>query len=190
MFSISKWLLSFILLAFVTLTPSISFGADNSTKSSIYDFKMKDIDGNMVDFSKYKGKVLLIVNVASQCGFTKQYSGLQELYLYYKSKGLEILAFPCNQFRGQEPGTNEEIKAFCTNKFDVSFPLFDKIEVNGENEAPLYKFLKANQEVKDDIKWNFTKFLVGRDGKIIARYEPQVTPEQLDDTINKLVFSK
>jgi len=190
MFSIFKLLLSSLMVAFIALKISIGYAADNSTKSSIYDFKMKDIDGKMVDFSKYKGKVLLIVNVASKCGFTKQYSGLQELYLFYKNSGFEILAFPCNQFRGQEPGTNEEIKSFCTNKYDVSFPLFDKIDVNGENQSPLYSFLKSNQDDKEDIRWNFTKFLVDKNGKIVKRYESQVTPEELDETVNKLVFSK
>lgn len=189
MFSNFKLLFITILIAFITLNHASSMAADKSAKNSIYDFKLKDIDGKTVDFSKYKGKVLLIVNVASKCGFTRQYSGLQELYLRYKSKGFEILAFPCNQFGGQEPGTNEEIKSFCTNKYDVSFPLFDKIDVNGDNQSPLYKFLKANQDVKDDVKWNFTKFLISKDGKTIKRYEPQTTPEDLDETVNKFVFS-
>lgn len=189
MFFLFKLLTPIILLTIVTLSPSISLAADNASKSSIYDFKLKDIDGKMVDFSKYKGKVLLIVNVASKCGFTKQYSGLQELYLRYKNKGFEILAFPCNQFGGQEPGTNEEIKSFCSNKYDVSFPVFDKIDVNGDKQSPLYKFLKANQDVKDDIKWNFTKFLISKDGNTIKRYESQITPENLDQDVNKFVFS-
>lgn len=189
MFFNFKLLLLLSVIALTTFNFSIGYAAENTTQKSIYDFKMKDIDGKMVDFSQYKGKVLLIINVASKCGLTKQYSGLQALYLMYKNKGFEILAFPCNQFGGQEPGTNEEIKAFCTNKYDVSFPIFDKIDVNGENQSPLFKFLKENQEVKDDLKWNFTKFLISKDGKTIKRFEPQITPDQLDETVNKFVFS-
>ena len=138
----------------------------------IYDFKVKDDMGKDVSLSDYKGKVLLIVNTATRCGFTPQYKELEALYEKYRSEGLEILDFPCNQFGQQAPGTIQEIHQFCTANFDIQFPQFDKIEVNGENAHPLYVWLKKAQK-GGDIKWNFTKFLVGRDGKIIKRYEPR-----------------
>ena len=137
---------------------------------SIYDFKVKDDAGKDVSLAEYKGKVLLIVNTATRCGFTPQYKDLEPLYQKYKSQGFEILDFPCNQFGQQAPGTIEEIHQFCTTNFDIHFPQFDKIDVNGENAHPLYTWLKA-QAGGGDIKWNFTKFLIGRDGKVIKRYE-------------------
>ena len=137
---------------------------------SIYDFKVKDDMGKDVSLAEYKGKVLLIVNTATRCGFTPQYKDLEPLYQKYKSLGFEILDFPCNQFGQQAPGTIEEIHQFCTTNFDIHFPQFDKIDVNGENAHPLYTWLKA-QAGGGDIKWNFTKFLIGRDGKVIKRYE-------------------
>ncbi|MBQ7686669.1 MAG: nitroreductase family protein [Bacteroidaceae bacterium] len=137
---------------------------------SIYDFKVKDDAGKDVSLAEYKGKVLLIVNTATRCGFTPQYKDLEPLYQKYKSLGFEILDFPCNQFGQQAPGTIEEIHQFCTTNFDIHFPQFDKIDVNGENAHPLYTWLKA-QAGGGDIKWNFTKFLIGRDGKVIKRYE-------------------
>ena len=137
---------------------------------SIYDFKVKDDMGKDVSLAEYKGKVLLIVNTATRCGFTPQYKDLEPLYQKYKSQGFEILDFPCNQFGQQAPGTIEEIHQFCTTNFDIHFPQFDKIDVNGENAHPLYTWLKA-QAGGGDIKWNFTKFLIGRDGKVIKRYE-------------------
>ena len=136
---------------------------------SIYDFKVKDDAGKDVSLSEYKGKVLLIVNTATRCGFTPQYKDLEALYEKYRSEGLEILDFPCNQFGQQAPGTIQEIHQFCTANFDIQFPQFDKIEVNGEGAHPLYTWLKAS----NDIKWNFTKFLVSRDGKVLKRYEPR-----------------
>jgi glutathione peroxidase len=148
--------------------------------NSIYDFKVKDIDGKEVDLSKYKGKVLLIVNVASRCGHTPQYETLEKLYKDKKDKGLVILGFPANEFGGQEPGTNEEIKTFCTSKYNVTFDMFSKIVVKGDGQAPLYKYLTseaANPKTTGDIKWNFTKFLVSRDGKILTRFEPKVKPD-------------
>jgi len=145
---------------------------------SIYDIKLKDIDGKDTSLAAYKGKVLLIVNVASKCGYTKQYTGLQALAEKYKDKGVVVLGFPCNQFNGQEPGTNEEIKAFCSSKFNVTFPLFDKIEVNGEKRHPLYvKLAGKDSPFPGDIKWNFNKFLIGKDGKILNRFDSKVTPE-------------
>ncbi len=144
------------------------------------DFKVPTIDGETVDLEDYEGKVVLIVNVASKCGLTPQYDGLEKLYSEYKEKGLVVLGFPCNQFGGQEPGTETEIKEFCTSKFNVTFPMFSKLEVNGEKASPLYKFL-TSQDVKPvgkgDISWNFEKFLVGRDGKVVGRFSPRTKPD-------------
>lgn len=145
---------------------------------SLYDIKLKDIDGKDTTLAAYKGKAVLIVNVASKCGYTKQYSGLEATYQKYKGQGFVILGFPCNQFGGQEPGTNEEIKQFCSSKYSVTFPLFDKIEVNGANRHPLYVALASKSSpFPGDIKWNFNKFLVGKDGKILQRFDSKVTPE-------------
>jgi glutathione peroxidase-family protein len=141
-----------------------------SAQSSVYDFTVKDDAGEDVSLAEYKGKVLLIVNTATRCGFTPQYKDLEPLYQKYHAQGFEILDFPCNQFGQQAPGTIQEIHSFCTANFDIHFPQFDKIDVNGENAHPLYTWLKA-QAGGGDIKWNFTKFLVGRDGKVIKRYE-------------------
>ncbi|MCR5729318.1 MAG: glutathione peroxidase [Ruminococcus sp.] len=156
---------------------------------NIYDFSVKDANGNMVDLSEYRGKVLLIVNTATGCGFTPQYEGLQDLYEKYNEKGFEILDFPCNQFAGQAPGTEEEIVDFCQSRYGVTFRQFAKIEVNGKNEAPLYTFLKKQKGglLGDNIKWNFTKFLVDKDGNIIERFAPTVKPEKLDEKINNLL---
>lgn len=146
--------------------------------ASLYDIPLKDIDGQSTSLAAHKGKVLLIVNVASKCGHTKQYAGLEALYRKYHDQGLVVLGFPCNQFGGQEPGTNAEIKQFCTLKYNVSFPMFDKIEVNGPNRHPLYAALAGDgSPVAGNIKWNFTKFLVGRDGKILNRFEPKTQPD-------------
>ncbi len=144
----------------------------NVSAQSIYDFKVQDELGREVSLSDYKGKVLLIVNTATQCGFTPQYKDLEPLYQKYHSQGFEILDFPCNQFGQQAPGSIGEIHQFCTANFDIHFPQFDKIDVNGENAHPLYTWLKE-QAGGGDIKWNFTKFLIGRDGKVIKRYEPR-----------------
>ena len=159
---------------------------------SIYDIEVKDIDMNSIKMEKFKGKTLLIVNVASACGFTPQYTGLQNLYDKYKDKGLEVLAFPCNQFGAQEPGSDEEILDFVTNKYDVNFPMFSKIEVNGENACELYKLLKSEQPGEDgnqDLPWNFTKFLVNRDGSVVKRFNPQTTPEEIRDELGHLMGS-
>jgi glutathione peroxidase len=150
---------------------------------SIYAISLKDIDGNSTSLKTYKGKVLLIVNVASQCGYTPQYAGLEALQKKYQDKGFSVLGFPCNQFGGQEPGTNEEIKQFCSSKYQVTFPLFDKIEVNGPNRHPLYLALAGKDSAfPGDIKWNFSKFLVGRDGKILKRFESKVKPDSAELT--------
>ncbi|MGB1580393.1 MAG: glutathione peroxidase, partial [Nevskiales bacterium] len=149
---------------------------------SIYDFSAKTIDGTELPLSEYKGKVLLVVNTASKCGFTPQYEGLEELYRQYKDKGLVILGFPCDQFGHQEPGDEEEIKSFCSLTYDVSFPMFAKIDVNGDNAHPVYKHLKSEKSGllgTGGIKWNFTKFLVDADGKVVKRYAPTDKPASL-----------
>lgn len=156
---------------------------------SIYDFQMKDADGQMVDFNEYKNKVLLIVNTATGCGFTPQYEGLEALYRKYQSDGFEILDFPCNQFASQAPGSDSEIKSFCQLNYDTTFRQFSKIEVKGKNQAPIYKYLTENQGgiLGSEIKWNFTKFLVDRDGNIIKRYAPSTKPEKIEADIKKVL---
>lgn len=157
---------------------------------SVHDFDMQRSNGQTQNLADYRGKVLLIVNTASQCGFTKQYAGLQQLYQAYSAQGLEILAFPCNQFGQQEPGTDTEIQQFCELNFKVSFPLFAKIDVNGENTAPLYWYLKEQAPGlfgSQRIKWNFTKFLVDQHGKVRKRYAPTTTPEAIRADIQALL---
>jgi glutathione peroxidase len=156
---------------------------------NLYDFTVKDNLGKDVSLSKFRGKVLLIVNTATGCGFTPQYAGLQELYDKYKEKGLEILDFPCNQFASQAPGSDEEISKFCTLNYNTTFPRFKKIEVNGENAEPLYKFLKEKQKGlgKSDIKWNFTKFLADKSGNIVKRFAPITTPAAMETDIEELL---
>jgi glutathione peroxidase len=145
---------------------------------SIYDVPLKDIDGKDTSLKPYQGKVMLIVNVASKCGYTPQYKDLEAVYQKYKDQGLVVLGMPCNQFGSQEPGTNEEIKQFCSSKYNVTFPMFDKLEVNGANRHPLYTKLAGNDSpAAGDIKWNFTKFLVGRDGKVVKRFDSKVKPD-------------
>ena len=150
---------------------------------SIYDIPLKDIDGKDTSLKPYQGKVMLIVNVASKCGFTPQYAALEALYRKYKDQGLVVLGFPCNQFGHQEPGSNEEIKQFCASKFDVTFPMFGKIEVNGANRHPLYVLLAGKDSpFSGNIGWNFTKFLIGRDGKILSRFNSPVKPDSAEVT--------
>jgi glutathione peroxidase len=154
--------------------------------SSVYDFTARDIDGKERSLGEYRGKVLLIVNTASQCGFTYQYKGLEALHRKYADKGVEVLGFPCNQFGQQEPGDANEIKNFCSLNYDVTFPLFAKIDVNGPDAHPLYEHLtkqKGGGLMGRKIKWNFTKFLIGRDGEVIARFPPTAKPEALDKEI-------
>jgi glutathione peroxidase len=154
--------------------------------ASVYDFSALDIEGRERSLGEFRGKVLLIVNVASKCGFTPQYKGLEALHRKYADKGVEVLGFPCNQFGAQEPGDADEIKNFCSLTYDVSFPIFAKIDVNGPSAHPLYAFLeneKRGMLGSKSIKWNFTKFLIGRDGKVIARFGPQATPESLEGEI-------
>ncbi len=158
--------------------------------STVYDFTADSLAGKSVNLDQYRGKVLLIVNTASNCGFTPQYEGLEKVYQQFKDKGIEVLGFPCNQFGGQEPGGAEQIGAFCQKNYGVTFPLFAKIEVNGDNTHPLYQYLKAEGRGilgSQAIKWNFTKFLVKKDGSVFKRYAPQTTPKDLMDDIEKLL---
>src|SRR6478752_5313924 len=148
--------------------------------SGALDFKMKSITGKDVDLAEYKGKVLMMVNVASKCGYTGQYEGMEAMYEKYKDKGLVVVGFPCNQFLWQEPGNDEQIAQFCTSKYHVTFPMFSKIEVNGKNAAPLYKYLTSVETKpvkKGKISWNFEKFVVGKNGEVVARFEPGAEPD-------------
>lgn len=156
---------------------------------SLYDFKIKDIDGKDVPMSKYKGKVLLIVNTATHCGFTPQYEGLEKLHKKYHKKGLEILDFPCNQFANQAPESNKEIANFCAMHYKTSFQTFAKIDVNGKYADPLFKYLKKQKlgMLGGRITWNFTKFLVDREGNVVKRFAPNVEPEQISVSIEKLI---
>ena len=168
-----------MLLAAVLILQIISVRAADS----LYDIQVKDIDGKDTSLKPYQGKVMLVVNVASKCGFTPQYTALEAVYLKYQPQGLVVCGFPCNQFGGQEPGTDLEIKAFCTSKYSVTFPMFDKLEVNGANRHPLYVTLAgANSPFPGNIKWNFTKFLIGRDGKILNRFDSSVAPDSAEVT--------
>ena len=144
---------------------------------SVHDFKVKSLDGKDVDLEKYKGKVMLVVNVASQCGATPQYTQLQELHDKYADKGLVVMGFPCNQFGAQEPGSADEIKEFCSIKYRVKFPMFSKIDVNGDEQAPIYDFLKSSSDDHTNIGWNFEKFIVGKDGKVAARFKTRTKPD-------------
>ena len=173
---------------------------------NIYDFTAKDIDGNLVSLQDYKGKVLIVVNTASKCGFTPQYEDLQKLYDNYKDKGVEILGFPCNQFMDQEPGTNQETKSFCSLNYGVNFPLFEKTDVNGKFAHPLFKYLVSEMSnptnkmldamlkdkfpefaVGDAVKWNFTKFIIDKEGNVVNRFEPATEPMDMVSTIENLL---
>lgn len=184
-----------LLLAFTVLALSVSLDAvqgDSPTTrpASALDYTVTDIDGHDVNLSTFKGKVVLVVNVASKCGYTKQYAGLEKLYKDRAGEGLVVIGFPANNFNGQEPGSDEEIKAFCTSKYDVTFPMMSKISVKGEDKAPVYKFLTEPAtagEFAGEIGWNFNKFLLDRSGRIIARFDSKVAPEspELTDAIAK-----
>jgi glutathione peroxidase len=157
----------------VCLTPLLT--VMSLAASSVHDFTLKSIDGQPAPLSGYKGKVLLLVNVASKCGYTPQYTGLESLYEKYKDRGLVVIGIPANNFGGQEPGTDAEIKSFCTRTYNVTFPMMSKVSVKGDDKTPLYQYLTdANG---GDVRWNFTKFLVDKNGKVIGRFEPKVTPE-------------
>jgi glutathione peroxidase len=178
------------ILLVVGLAATFSTGAkkplNKTTNMSVYNFKVADSKGHLTDLSTYQGKTLLIVNVASKCGYTKQYTPLEALYEKYKDKGLVILGFPCNQFGGQEPGTNEEIQEFCSLKFNVQFPVMGKIEVNGKDAHPLYVFLKE-QTGGAAISWNFNKFLIDKNGKIVKRYASGDSLEALEADIQAIL---
>ena len=180
--NLCKYLLSGLVILMATST----FAASN-----LYNFTLPNIDGKPLPLADFKGKVILMVNVASQCGFTPQYSGLEAIYNKYKDQGFVILGFPANNFGQQEPGTNAEIKTFCSRKYSVTFPLYSKISVKGADQAPLYQYLTkdADPSHTGDIKWNFTKFLVDRNGDVVQRFEPAVTPDspEVTSAIEKLL---
>lgn len=158
--------------------------------STAYDFEAARLDGTPQSLADYRGKVLLVVNTASRCGFTPQYGGLEALYRKYRDRGLEVLGFPCNQFGAQEPGDATEIASFCSTRYDVSFPMFAKVEVNGEGAHPLFRHLKHEAPGllgSEAIKWNFTKFLVDREGRVVERYAPNTSPEKLEDEVIRLL---
>jgi glutathione peroxidase len=175
------WMRKFSLV----LALMLAVGVASAAGRSIYDFTMKSIDGEPVSLKSYHGKVVLLVNVASKCGFTPQYAGLEAVYEKYKDRGLVIVGVPANNFMQQEPGTNEEIKKFCSNKYNVTFPMMAKVSVLGGDKAPLYQFLtdkSTNPTIGGDIKWNFTKFLFDRNGNPVARFEPAVKPDSPEVT--------
>jgi glutathione peroxidase len=173
---LSLGLLSFAIL--LTMATSLFAG------SGVYSFTLNSIDGKPAPLADYKGKVILLVNVASQCGYTPQYSALEAIYKKYKDQGFVILGFPANNFGAQEPGTNEEIKTFCSRKYSVTFPMYSKISVKGDDQTPLYSYLtrQTGAGIAGEIQWNFTKFLVDRDGKVVQRFEPAVTPDSKEVT--------
>jgi len=177
----------FAVMIFIsTINFTIPNNKENKTMDNIYDITVADMNGKEVKLSDYKGKVLMIVNVASKCGYTKQYAGLEKIYEKYKSEGFEILAFPCNDFGAQEPGTNKEIQEFCSATFGVKFKLFDKIKVLGDSKSSLYaKLINNSVTDKGDIKWNFEKFIISKSGNIVARYRSNVDPE--DEKITKTI---
>ncbi len=205
----------FYFLRTLTFALFALFAFSGMAQKNVYDFKVKDENGRMVSLSKYRGKVLLIVNTATQCGLTPQFKPLQELYDKYRDKGLVILGFPCNQFKGQAPGTNKEIRQFCEANYGVTFQQFAKIDVNGKNAIPLYRYLKRQQpffgylmsdstqraeferlpkdvpiNVEYDIQWNFTKFIVDCNGKVVKRVEPKDTMEYLEEEVAKVLEEK
>lgn len=170
-------------IPFLGLSIMTAVASAAAPEANILDKSVKAIDGSTVSMSKYEGKVILIVNVASKCGLTPQYTKLQEIYDKYKDKGFVVLGFPCNQFGGQEPGSNEDIQKFCSSQYSVTFDLFDKIDVNGEGASPLYKqltSLDAQPKGAGKVKWNFEKFVVDRKGNVVARFDPKVTPDNAD----------
>jgi glutathione peroxidase len=190
----TRILIAIALIATFGFGNSIAANPPKKTKT-IHDFTVKDIDGNDVKLKKYKGKVALVVNVASKCGYTPQYEGLQALYEKYKTQGFVVLGFPANNFGSQEPGSNTEIKEFCESKYKVTFPMFAKISVKGEDQEPLYKYLtskETNPQYAGDITWNFNKFLVDKNGKILARFTSKDTPqgETVTQAIEKALAQK
>lgn len=179
--------LQLLLLGVIFSSTSFAVEAKKENKeSAFYSFVVKDAKNQDVKLSDYKNKYLLVVNVASKCGYTKQYEGLQKLYQTYEKKDFVILGFPSNQFMGQEPGTNEEIQKFCKLSYGVNFPVFAKVDVNGDNAIPLYKWLTSQEKYSGKISWNFNKFLINKNGEVIKRYPSATTPEEIDQDIKKL----
>jgi glutathione peroxidase len=182
----SRKLFKLSFLGAIILMAGSTFAASN-----VYDFTLPSIDGNPTPLADFKGKVVLIVNVASQCGYTPQYSALESIYEKYKSQGFVILGFPANNFGAQEPGTNAEIKTFCSRKYNVTFPMYSKVSVKGDDQTPLYQYLTKDTSapISGDIKWNFTKFLVDKNGNVVQRFEPKVTPDspEVTSAIEKLL---
>lgn len=180
-----KLTLTIAVIAIGLVAVFVSARTFNSTPSgnnaaSVYDFALKDIDGNQVKLEQYRGKAVMIVNVASRCGFTPQYEGLEAIYRKYKDQGFVVLGFPANNFKGQEPGTDQEIKSFCSTKYDVTFPVFSKISVKGDDQHPLYKYLtgkETNPQFPGEITWNFNKFLLDKTGRVAARFDSKERPE-------------
>lgn len=180
-----KLTLTIAVIAIGLVAVFVSARTFNSTPSgnkaaSVYDFALKDIDGNQVKLEQYRGKAVMIVNVASRCGFTPQYEGLEAIYRKYKDQGFVVLGFPANNFKGQEPGTDQEIKSFCSTKYDVTFPVFSKISVKGDDQHPLYKYLtgkETNPQFPGEITWNFNKFLLDKTGRVVARFDSKERPE-------------
>ncbi len=171
----------------------LAAGLASAAEKSVLDIPLKDIDGKDTSLKAYQGKVLLVVNVASRCGLTKQYKELQALHEKFKDQGFSVVGFPCNDFGAQEPGTNEEIKIFCTEKYNVSFPMFDKLHVKGEEQHPLYKALTGKDGAfPGDVKWNFGKFLIGKDDNPLQRFEPRTTPDDASvvSAIEKAIAAK
>lgn len=168
------------------MTVSALFGSQTSSET-LFDFKVKDIDGKSVSLDKYSGKVVLVVNLASACGFTPQYTELQQLYEKYAKQGLVVIGFPCNQFGAQEPGSNQSIKSFASSKYNVTFPLMSKVDVNGSSADPVFNWLKKEKGglLNNDIKWNFTKFLVNKEGKVVGRYGSTTAPLAIEQDIVK-----
>jgi glutathione peroxidase len=181
-----------VILALAAFTVQTSSGAEEAMPKSVLEYKMDGIDGKPYDLTKHKGEVILLVNVASQCGLTPQYKDLEALYEKYKDKGLTIIGVPANEFGHQEPGTNEEIKKFCSSKYSVTFPMLAKVVVKGEGICPLYKYLTTESPKPGEIKWNFNKFLVDRKGAVIDRFEPQVKPDdaKLVEAVEKALADK
>jgi glutathione peroxidase len=189
--SLNRCVLSVFCFLFISHCPSICRAANNGEISSLYQIPVTTVDGKNTDLSSYKGSVLLIVNTASQCGFTPQYEQLEAIAVKYRSQGLVVLGFPSNDFGGQEPGSNSEIKRFCQLKYKVDFPLFTKNHVIGDHRQPVFSWLKKNAPTHEEVGWNFEKFLVDRSGKVTARYKSQITPddEQLKQSIEKALSS-
>lgn len=188
-------LVAITILAFIGLGSVLGHRTKEKPVASLYEFTVKNIDGSDVKMDAYRGKVLLLVNVASHCGYTPQYDGLERIFKKYHGQGFEVLAFPANNFGAQEPGTNAEIKDFCTLKYNVTFPMFAKISVKGHDQHPLYAYLTAKEtdpEFAGPITWNFNKFLIGRDGKIVARFESKDEPEsdKVKQAVEKALAAK